>query len=66
MIQILIENELHINPERIFQIIPEDLRREDLCSIISPIFTDEQKEKRVTVCEDFTQTYYRLDHDFPC
>ena len=63
MILILTENELHINPERIFQMILEDLRREDLCA---PSVTDEQKENRVTVHEDFTQTSYRLDNDFPC
>jgi hypothetical protein len=66
MVPVLIENELHINPERIFQIICEDLRREDLCAIISPIFTDEQEENRVNVCGDFTQTCYHFDHDFTC
>jgi hypothetical protein len=40
MIQILTENELRINPERIFQIIREDLRREDLCAVISLSITD--------------------------
>jgi hypothetical protein len=61
----LTENYLHINPERIFQIIREDLRREDLCAIISPSITDEQEENKVTVCGDSTQTCYHLDHDFP-
>jgi len=64
LILILTENELHINPERIFQIIREDLRREDFCAIISPSITDEQEENRFTVCGDFTQTCYQLDHDF--
>jgi len=54
MIQILTENELRIDPERIFQIIREDLRREDLCAVILPSITDEQEENRVTVCGDFT------------
>jgi hypothetical protein len=66
MTLILTENDLLINPERIFQIIREDLRREGLCAIISPSITDEQEKNRVAVCGDFTQTCYHLDHDFPC
>jgi len=66
MTLILTENELHINPERIFQIIRKDLRREDFCATISPNITDGQEENRVTVCGDFPQTCYHLDYNFPC
>jgi len=66
MILVLTENELHIDPERILQIIYEDLRRDELCAIISPSITDDQEENRVTVCGDFTQICHHFDHDFPC
>ena len=52
----LTENQLHVNPERIWQIVDEGLREKDFREVVSHSVTDEQKENGVAVCENFIQT----------
>ena len=49
----MISNELSKNSERVWTIIMEELGMKKICSKMAPrLLTDEQKERRVEVCQD--------------
>ena len=49
----IIANELSMNSERVWTIITEELRMKKICKKMVPrLLTDEQKERRVQVCQD--------------
>ena len=49
----MIANELSMNSERVWSIITEELGMRKICAKMVPrLFTDEQKERRVEVCQD--------------
>jgi histone-lysine N-methyltransferase SETMAR len=53
----MMADEPNINKKRIHQILREDLRKREICAKFVPHrLTDEQKEWRLTSCQDFIQT----------
>jgi hypothetical protein len=53
----MMPDELNINKKTIRQIIPEDLQKRKICTKFVPhSLMDEQKQQRLTSCQDFIQT----------
>jgi transposase len=53
----MMSDELNINKETVRQILHEDLRKRKICAKFVPHrLTDEQKERRLTSCQDFIHT----------
>jgi transposase len=53
----MMSDELNINKKTIRQILHEDLRKRKTCAKFIPhSLTDEQKQRRLTSCQDFLQT----------
>ena len=49
----MIANELSMNSERVWTIITEELGMRKICAkMVSRLLTDEQKDRRVEVCQD--------------
>jgi histone-lysine N-methyltransferase SETMAR len=53
----MMSDKLNINKETIRQILHEDLRKRKICAKFVPhSLTDEQKQRRLTSCQDFIQS----------
>jgi hypothetical protein len=60
MVLILVEDQLHINQEKVCQVLHEDFGKRKICAkFVLHSLMDEQKERRVTACEDFIAAWWR-------